>query len=199
MKVFLDFLPVTLFFVVYKMADKTRDILNAFLPESASVWLADQSDFILATLFLIPATLIPIIYVWQKERRIEKMHVITFAIVLLMGGLTIALDSPVFLKWKPTIVSWAFGLVFGVSLLFNRNLLQKLLGDQITLPATVWTRLTLFWIGYFFITGLINIYVAYQFSEEIWVDFKLFGMLGLTLVFVVIQGFYLSQHIKPEE
>ncbi len=199
MKVFLDFLPVTLFFVVYKMADKTRDILNAFLPESASVWLADQSDFILATLFLIPATLIPIIYVWQKERRIEKMHVITFAIVLLMGGLTIALDSPVFLKWKPTIVSWAFGLVFGISLLLNRNLLQKLLGDQITLPDAVWTRLTLFWIGYFLITGLINIYVAYQFSEEIWVDFKLFGMLGLTLVFVVIQGFYLSQHIKPEE
>ncbi|MDY7026581.1 MAG: septation protein IspZ, partial [Pseudomonadota bacterium] len=153
MKVFLDFLPVTLFFVVYKMADKTRDILNAFLPESASVWLADQSDFILATLFLIPATLIPILYVWQKEHRIEKMHVITFAIVLLMGGLTIALDSPVFLKWKPSIVSWAFGLVFGISLLFNRNLLQKLLGDQITLPDAVWTRLTLFWIGYFFITG----------------------------------------------
>lgn len=197
MKVFLDFLPVILFLIAYKFADKTREFLADILPEQNTAWIMEQSEFIIATIILIPATLIPIIYIKLSEKKWSKMHIGIFLLVLIMGMMTIFFDNPEFLKWKPTVMNWGFSAVFlGSMFIGKKNILQRLMGEQIELPDFAWTRLNLSWVIFFIISGVINLYVAYNYSEAFWVNFKLFGLFGITLVFMLLQGFYLSRHIK---
>ena len=119
---------------------------------------------------------------------------------MIFGGLTLALHDPVFIKWKPTVVNWLFAVAFLISGLFmERNLLQRMMDHAISLPSNIWYRLNLAWITFFISAGLANLYVAYNYSESTWVDFKLFGMLGLTLLFMLLQGFYLARHMQPQE
>ena len=129
------------------------------------------------------------------------MHLITLGILVLFGGLTLALHDPLFIKWKPTVVNWLFGVAFLGSHFFGeRTLVERMMGHAITVPTPVWSRLNGAWTLFFLGMGLLNLYVAYSFSEEIWVNFKLFGMMGLTLVFVFAQAFYLSRYLQaPEE
>jgi intracellular septation protein len=116
-----------------------------------------------------------------------------------MGGLTIWLRSETFIKWKPTLLYWVMGAAFALApLLFGKNLLKVLLGEQLQLPDAVWQRLNGAWIGFFATMGAINLWVAYQFSTDIWVNYKLFGSLGLMLVFTIAQGLYLSRHLPDE-
>jgi len=116
-----------------------------------------------------------------------------------LGGLTVWFHSETFIKWKPTALYWTMGLVLWVSqLVFGKNLLRALLGEQLHLPAMVWQRLNLAWIVFFAVMGVLNLWVAYNFSTGAWVNFKLFGALGLMLVFTVAQGLYLSRHLEHE-
>lgn len=108
--------------------------------------------------------------------------------------------DPTFIKWKPTVVNWLFGLAFLASQLFTRKpLVQRMMSTAITLPTSIWNRLNGAWIIFFLVSGLANLYVAYAFTEAVWVNFKLFGMLGLTLLFVVGQAFYLTRYLNPSE
>ena len=176
MKLLFDFLPILLFFVAYKL-----------------------SDIYVATGVLIIVTLAQVSWSWLRRRRVEKLPLFTAGLVLVLGGLTLALHDPVFVKWKPTVVNWLFALAFIGSCFFGqKTLLERMLSEQLELPARVWVNLTLAWTLFFLVMGVVNLYVAFNFEENTWVNFKLFGMLGLTVVFVLAQAVYMSRYIKDD-
>lgn len=177
MKFLFDLFPIILFFAAYKMY-----------------------DIYVATAVAIGAAFLQTGLFWLKHRKFEKMHVITLAILVVFGGLTLILRDPVFIKWKPTVVNWLFGATFLASRFFGeRTLIERMMGHAITVPAPIWLRLNWAWVLFFLAMGIINIYVAYTYSEETWVNFKLFGMMGMTLVFVFAQAFYLGRYMETEE
>jgi intracellular septation protein len=122
---------------------------------------------------------------------------LSFALIVVFGGATLFLQNEAFIKWKPTVLYWLFALALGLGpVLFERNFIRLLMEKQISLPEPVWTRLNLGWAGFFTFLGAANLMVAFSFSTDAWVNFKMFGTLGLMLVFVLLQSVYLSRHIK---
>ena len=153
-----------------------------------------------ATAVIMVATLIQISVTWFRARKIEKMHVITLVLVLVLGGATLILQNELFFKWKPTVVNWLFGLVFlGSQFIGKKPIVRRMMESQIQVPDFVWLRLNLAWSTFFIAMGVINLYVVYNFSTDTWVDFKLYGLIGLTIIFVFAQGFYLVRYIEDEE
>ena len=186
MKLLLDFLPIVLFFVAYKFGGGEYSF-------NGQIYLVE--GIYAATAVMIVATLVQVSYTWLRHRRVERAHIITLVLVVLLGGLTLWLQNPDFIKWKPTAVNWLFALVFvGAYLFTDKSLLERMMAEHIQLPGKVWARLNMAWILFFLASGLANLYVAFNFSEATWVNFKLFGMLGLTLVFVIAQSIYLARH-----
>lgn len=151
----------------------------------------------MATAILIPATLLQILYTWIKEHKIEKMQLVTLALVMIMGGATVIFQDKTFIQWKPTVVNWLFGVAFlGSQFIGTKTIIERIMSANIELPPHAWKTLNIAWVAFFLSMGVINLFVAYNFSEETWVNFKLFGMLGLTVIFIVIQGFYMSKYIN---
>ncbi|MEE8428464.1 MAG: septation protein A [Gammaproteobacteria bacterium] len=175
MKLLFDFFPILLFFAAYKM----------------------QGIFVATTVVII-AAFIQVTVFWLLHRRFEKMHLITLSIIVLFGGATLVFQDPVFIKWKPTVVNWLFAIIFLASqFIGDKSLLERMMSHAITVSAIVWLRLNLMWVTFFLCMGIANLYVAYHFDENTWVNFKLFGMMGLTLVFVIGQTLYLARHLEP--
>ena len=218
MKFLADFFPVLLFFVAYK------------------IW-----GIYVATGVAIAASLGQVGWAWLRRGRAETMHLVTLGLLVVFGGMTIALHDPIFVMWKPTIVNWLFAAAFlGSALVSGKPLIERMMGHAIDVPPAVWWRLNLLWVLFFVVSGLANLYVVYVYSgffdaqqalivssgrtevdlakcaenftgallaqcqdaqarEETWVNFKLFGMMGLTILFVVAQAFYLARHVKDTE
>jgi intracellular septation protein len=197
MKLFLDLLPVIFFFGAYKFAGAYPDASLAL----AVNWLGDdiskdQAPILIATFVAIAATALQIAIVWLKQRKVDRMLWISLAVIAVLGGATLAFHDSTFIKWKPTAFYWLFGAVLaGSSALFRRNLIRRMLEAQISLPEPIWSRLNFAWALFFVFLGALNIYVAYHFSEDAWVNFKLFGCTALILVFSLAQGLYLSKHL----
>ncbi|WP_438971443.1 septation protein A [Methylophaga sp.] len=186
MKLFFDFLPIILFFIAYKFAGGEYTF-------SGEVYQVE--GIYAATAVMIVVSLLQVSYSWLRHRKVERAHLITLVLVVLLGGATIWLQNPEFIMWKPTAVNWLFALVFiGAQLFTDKTLLERMMAEHIQLPIQVWTRLNVAWIMFFILSGVANIYVAFNFDEATWVNFKLFGMLGLTIVFVVAQSIYLARH-----
>ncbi len=182
MKLLFDFFPIILFFVTFKLYDDQREGVLA------------------ATAVVIVATIVQVAITWAWKRRVERMHLITLALVCLFGGATLVLKDDVFIKWKPTVANWLFALVFlGSQFVGRANICKRIMASAVQLPEAIWTRLNLLWVGFFVLLGVLNLYVVYRFDTETWVNFKLFGMLGLTVVFLVAQGLYIGRHALPEE
>ncbi|MCP5160471.1 MAG: septation protein A [Hahellaceae bacterium] len=178
MKFLTDFFPLVVFFITYQI---TKDIYSS-------------------TGVLIAATLLQVGFLWIKNRRVEKMHLITLIFVVILGGATIFLQDDNFIKWKPTVVNWLLGAAFLGSQFFGeKNFIQRMLEANIELPAPVWRTLNLAWVSFFIVAGASNIYVAYHFEQATWVNFKVFGLLGLTVIFVLAQGVYLSRYLTDTE
>ncbi|THF55858.1 septation protein A [Pseudothauera rhizosphaerae] len=200
MKFLFDLLPVILFFAVYKLAGANEDA--AF--QLAALWLGDgigarQAPILLATAIAILATFGQIAWVWTRHRKVDTMLWVSLAIIVVFGGATLLFHNPTFIKWKPTALYWLFGGVLAVSALaFRRNIIRRMLEAQIRLPDAVWERLNLAWASFFLVMGALNLYVAYSFSEEAWVNFKLFGGMGLMFAFVLAQGFFLSRYLEED-
>ncbi len=205
MKILLDFLPIILFFGMFKYAEGRADWAARFASEhfgfivSGGVVGTEEAPVLLATLVVIVATTAQIAYLLARRRKIDMMLWITFVLVVVLGGATVWFHNATFIKWKPSVLYWAMGLSFWISqAVFKKNLLQTLIGNQLELPAPVWQRLNFAWIAFFGLMGLLNLYVAYTYSTSTWASFKAFGATGLMLVFMVAQGFYLNKHMVPE-
>ena len=205
MKILLDFLPIILFFGMFKYAEGHADWAARFATEhfgfivSGGVVGTEEAPVLLATVVVIVATVVQIGTLLARRRKIDMMLWITFVLVVVLGGATVWFHNATFIKWKPSVLYWAMGLAFWVSqTFFRKNLLQTMMGQQLELPASVWQRLNLAWIMFFALMGVLNLYVAYSYSTSTWASFKAFGATGLMLVFMLAQGVYLSRHIKPE-
>ena len=176
MKILIDFFPILLFFGAYKFY-----------------------GIYAGTAVLMAATVVQMGLIFAIDRRLQTMHKVTLVLILLFGTLTLVLQDDRFIKWKPTALYWMFAAVLaGSTVVFRRNLIRKMLETQIRLPDAVWARLNVAWAAFFALMGVLNLYVAYSFSEEFWVNFKLFGGMGLMFAFVLAQGFYLSRHLEEE-
>jgi intracellular septation protein len=205
MKLLLDFLPIVLFFVAFKLADLNRQAAAAFASSqfgflvSGGVVGPAEAPVLLATLVVIAATLAQVAWLAARGRRIDLMLWVSLGLVVVLGGLTVWLHNETFIKWKPTLLYWTMGLAFALApLLFRRNVLKLLLGDQLVLPEPVWKRLNTAWALFFGVMGALNLWVAYNFSTDTWVNFKLFGGIGLMLAFTIAQGLYLGRHLPDE-
>jgi intracellular septation protein len=205
MKFLLDFLPIILFFGSYTYADGHRDWAAQFISEHFGALISggrvspDEAPVMLATLVVIPATLATVAWLKGKGQKVGLMLWISLGTVVVLGGLTLWLHSETFIKWKPSVLYWTMGLLFWVSqTFFRKNLLRMQLGEQMELPETVWHRLNFAWIFYFGMMGLLNLWVAYSFDTRTWVRFKTFGGLGISVVFILAQGFYMSRYIKDD-
>ena len=185
MKFLFDFFPLLAFFVAF------------YLPEDR------EQGIYLATMTIMVATFIQITAYWLLYRKFEKMHLITFAVVLVFGALTIYLKDERFIKWKPTIVNWCFALAFiGSHFIGDQTLFQRIINmgeNRLVLPAGVWRRLNISWACFFVFLGLVNLYVAYSFSTEFWVNFKAWGMTLINIIFLAGVFVYLYRYIRQAE
>jgi intracellular septation protein len=204
MKLLLDFLPVILFFGTFKYGEANKDWAAAFATEhfgfmvSGGVVPPDVAPVLLATVVVILATLVQVGVMIARGKKIDTMVWVSLVLVVVLGGATIWFHSETFIKWKLTAVYWIMAVSFFVaSAFFRKNLLKALIGAQISLPEFVWRNLNLMWIAFFVFMGALNLYVAFNYSTDTWVNFKLFGGMGLMLVFMVGQGLYLNKHIQP--
>ena len=177
MKLLFDLFPVVLFFIAYKMY-----------------------DIYTATAVIIVATIAQVAFVYAKERKVEKIHIITLVLILVLGGLTLVLQDEAFIKWKPTLVNWGFALVFlGSHYIGSKPIIRRMMDSAISLPDLIWVRLSMMWIAFFILSGVTNLYVAFNYDTDTWVDFKLFGLMGMTLIFIVVQGFYINRYMEESD
>lgn len=206
MKLLFDFLPIALFFGVFKYAGKNAEWAASFASQYLGFIVAGgivsptEAPVLLATVVVVLATALQILYLAVKKQKIDTMLWISFGLVLVLGGATIYFHNADFIKWKPTGLYWAAGMgLILAHVFFKKNGIKALMGKQINLPEPVWTRLNFIWAVFFAFMGFANIYVAYNFSTDIWVNFKLFGLMGLMLVFVIGQGVYLSRYMTEDK
>ena len=181
MKILLDFFPLIVFFGAYKFY-----------------------DIFVATAVAITASVLQVGFFWVRRRKFETTHLITLAVIVIFGGMTLIFRNDIFIKWKPTIVNWIFAAIVLASLIGQRRtVLEFLLGKKIHLPVTIWRKVNLAWGLFFLVAGALNYYVAFVFRSELdpqlrtdlWVNFKVFGLMGLTLVFAVIQMMLVARYI----
>lgn len=177
MKFLFDYFPIICFFIAYK------------------IW-----GVYVATAVTMGACALQNIAYWLKNRKFEKMHMITLIAVVILGGFTLIFHKAIFIKWKPSIIYWLFAIALLIShWISDKNLLHRMLGDKINLPKPVWQRLNIAWALFFIFLGGLNIYVVYHYDTNAWVNFKLFGTLGLTLIFTIGQAFYMARHMKADQ
>ncbi|MBA2546917.1 MAG: septation protein A [Burkholderiaceae bacterium] len=202
MKLLFDLFPVAAFFIAYRIGKGFPEQSAVFVaaligPVAATTAFPDLVAVIVATTVAIAATLIQVGWLLARGQRVKPMLWLSAILIIAFGGMTIWLQNELFIKWKPSLLYWSFALILvGGRLLFRRNLLAALLGSELTLAPSVWDRLLWLWAGFFACLGAANLYVAYQFTTEQWVDFKTFGLMGITFAFVIGLGVYLSRHIK---
>ena len=176
MKFLFDIFPVVLFFLAFK----------AF-------------NIYVATAVAMAATVAQIAWVWVRHRKVDNMLWVSLVVILVFGGATLLLQNETFIKWKPTVLYWLFAAVLGTAeLVFGKNVVRSMMEHQVTLPTAVWSRLNLSWIVFFAAMGALNLYVAFNFSTDTWVNFKLFGGMGLMLLFGIVQALFLARHIEDK-
>lgn len=177
MQILFDIIPIIVFFLFYKIA-----------------------GIYVATAAAIIVSCIQVLYFRYRHKHFEKMQVITFFMILILGSATIILHNPLFIKWKPSVIYWVFSLAFLISGVWRKKpLIQNVLEKKIQLPSKVWRQLNWAWCFYFLFLGFANIYVVYHYSTNTWVNFKLFGTLIITFMFVIAQGLYLSKYMPKDE
>ncbi len=200
MKFLFDLLPVLLFFGAYKFAHASQDASHALVVQLLGDNIAmSQAPILIATAVAILATVGQVLWLIARGRKVDVMLWVSLAIIVVFGGATLLFHDATFIKWKPTVLYWLFaGTLAGAALFLKRNLMRSLMQAQIELPEPVWTRVNISWMVFFAVMGLLNLYVAFSFSEETWVDFKLYGGMGLMFAFVLAQGALLSRHIEEK-
>ena len=177
MKFLFDIFPVVLFFVAFKLY-----------------------DIYIATAVAIAASFVQIGWLWLRHRKVETMLWVSLAVIVVFGGATLVLQDETFIKWKPTVLYWLFaGVLAAGALAFRKNLVRSMMERQVSLPDVVWGKLLASWIAFFAVMGTLNLVVAYNFSTDAWVNFKLFGGIGLMIAFVVLQAMMLAKYVEDRK
>jgi intracellular septation protein len=177
MKFLFDFFPIALFFLAFKLA-----------------------GIYVATAAAIVATVLQIAWLKLRRQRVHGMLWTSLGVIVVFGGATLLLQDETFIKWKPTVLYWLFGIVLAGSVtLFRKNLIRLMLGEQMKLPDPIWNRLNWSWVAFFLVMGVANLYVAYNFSTDLWVNFKVFGGMGLMLLFAVVQSLVLAKYVDEKQ
>jgi intracellular septation protein len=177
MKFLFDVFPVILFFVAFKL----------------------QGIYV-ATTVAIVASCLQVGWMWIRHRKVDTMLWVSLGVIVVFGGATLALQNETFIKWKPTVLYWLFGMgLLTAQVLFRKNPMRALMQHQVSLPEPVWNKVNLSWIAFFLFMGAANLYVAYNFPTETWVNFKLFGGIGLMLAFVILQALMLAKYVEENE
>ncbi|MBL8419429.1 MAG: septation protein A [Dechloromonas sp.] len=202
MKLLFDLFPVILFFATFKFYGSDPEGAAALVGSLLGSAVVDvkQAPILLATVVVIVATMAQIAWVHFRHGKVDKMLWVSLALVTVFGGLTLIFQDETFIKWKPTILYWVFAasMIFA-ALVLKKNPIKAMLGEQLTLPDPVWNKVNLSWIAFFAFMGALNLIVAFNFSTDTWVNFKLFGGMGLMLLFVLGQGLMLSKYIEDKE
>jgi len=175
MKFLFDLFPVILFFVAFKFA-----------------------GIYVATSVAIAASVVQVAWLKLRRKKVDPMLWASLAIIVVFGGATLALQDEIFIKWKPTILYWLLSATLAGSLLFRKNLTRAVLSKELQLPDAIWTRLNWSWAGFFALMGVANLYVAYNYSTDRWVDFKVFGGSGLILVFIIAQALLIAKYVDEK-
>jgi intracellular septation protein len=203
MKFLFDLFPIILFFGVFKWGEGHREAAQALMQQflsgviSGSGAGADQAPIMLATAVAIVATIGQVLYQLATKKKVDTMLWISFAIITVFGGATIYFHNETFIKWKPTVLYWVFGAAILISqVMLGKNLIRLIMEKQISLPDSIWQRLSLAWAAFFSALGLLNLYVAYNFSTGTWATFKVFGTTAIMFAFVIAQSLLLSKYIK---
>ncbi|MBY7930263.1 septation protein A [Vibrio fluvialis] len=176
MKQLLDFIPLIIFFALFKFY-----------------------DIYVATGALIAATAVQVAVTYFMFKKVEKMQLITFVLVAVFGGMTIFLHDDNFIKWKVTIVYVIFALGLTISHMMGKSAIKGMLGKEITLPETAWAKVNWAWVGFFSVCAVLNIYIAYQLPLDVWVNFKVFGLLAATFAYTLLTGIYIYKHLPKEQ
>ena len=206
MKLLFDLFPVILFFLVFKIAsanpEAAQDVGNMYLSAllSGGEVILSQAPILLATAVTILATFAQIGCLLIRRQRVDTMLWVSLVIIVFFGGATIYFHDEQFIKLKPTVLYWCFAAVLLLSpILLKKNLMKSMMGQQLELPDPVWMRLNFAWGGFFGLMGALNLYIAFNFPLAFWVNFKLFGFIGLMIVFVIFQSIYISRYMKEPE
>jgi intracellular septation protein len=174
MQILFDFFPIILFFVAYKLF----------------------GIYVATIVAMIASTLQTVIY-RLKYNRFEFIHILTLVMIALLGGATLYLHNVIFIKWKPTVLYWILALAFlATQFIGKKRLVQHIMSKKLSLPQAVWNKLNIFWIIFFIIMGFVNLYIVYHHSTNTWVNFKLFGILGFTIIFIIVQSLYMAKYVK---
>ena len=182
MKFLFDFFPIALFFITFKFYEDPHEGVLA------------------ATAVAIIATILQVLIFWLKNKRVEKMHIVTLVLIVVLGGATLILEDPFYIKWKPTAVNWLFAIAFLASqFVGEKPLVKRMMSHAVELPKAIWTKLNFAWVVFFTAMGFANLYVAFNYELSIWVDFKTYGMLGLTILFVIIQAVLIAKHMPDDK
>jgi intracellular septation protein len=176
MKLFFEFFPIFLFFITYKFF-----------------------GIYLATASAIVASGVQLFFLWLRDKRVDWLQAGTFLVLLLFGGTTLFLHEEIFIKWKPTVINWILAAVFLISQLMHKPLIKTVMQKSIMLPQKIWQTLNLSWVVFWFLMGCLNLYVIYHFDTATWVNFKLFGYLGVTILFIILQAIYINQYSSKEQ
>ncbi|MBE9538788.1 MAG: septation protein A [Proteobacteria bacterium] len=191
MKQLAEFLPIALFFIVYQFKGETIELGS---------WTHTLDGIFSATAVLMAATGAQVAVSFAISRRLEKRQLWLLLAVLVFGGATLFFRNQMFIQWKPTIFNWVLALAFGASqFIGDKNLMQRTLGSQLQLPGVVWTKLNLIWTTNFAVVGALNLYVAYYYSEETWVSYKLYSAIGFTIVLTLLTALLISPHLREDE
>jgi intracellular septation protein len=205
MKFLFDFFPIILFFAMFKWGESDPETAQSLVKQTMSGLIsggeisAMQAPILLATAITIIATLGQIGYLLVRRKKVDGMLWVSFLIIGIFGSATIYFHNDNFIKWKPTVLYWCFASASFVSQIFlKKNLIRSVMEEQVKLPDPVWRTLGFAWMTFFSLMGVLNLYFAFNFSTAAWVNFKLFGGMGLMFVFIIGQSIYLSKYMKDE-
>lgn len=204
MKIFFDLLPIILFFASFKWAEGHKELAAQWMTQylgfavSGGVVGIKEAPTLLATIVVVAVTLLQVIVLKALRKKVDKMLWAGLVIVVVLGGLTLWFHDETFIKWKPTAIYWLMGGGLFVSeIVMGKKMLAQMMGGQVDVPDAIWRQMGWAWAAFFAGMGVLNLYVAFNYPTETWVNFKMWGSLGLTLVFTLAQGLYLGKHMAP--
>ncbi|MGC3965554.1 MAG: septation protein A [Rhodocyclaceae bacterium] len=206
MKLLFDFFPLVLFYAAFKYAKAHTEWAANLLTQSLGFMVSggvvgpQEAPTLMATIVVVAAIALQIVYLLLRRKKVPTVMWVSLGLAVVFGGATVWLHNATFIKWKFSVLYWFMGVsLWAGQALWKTNLLRKMLGGEITLPEHAWRRLNMAWVSFFLVMGAVNIYIAYSFSEDIWYNFKMFGSLGLMVVFIIAQAFYLSRYMQDEK